>query len=179
MTKIAKLDFNALLTDEQITLAIGEVKVETETTQARIHQIIVAVGVKWATDGDIRPAVKHMNNLIEELGAGIRKNALVQYATSPKLFGMILTEDTKVLVAGKMKGSNLDVRLIANTKWFDFREPPAPKEFDVVAEYKKFVAKATTRSAKGLAIDKLNPEFLAQMVDLAKTLEAADIGAPN
>lgn len=179
MTKAKKLDFNALVTDEQITLAIGEVKAETETVQFRIHQIIVAIGCQWAVSGDVRPAVKFMNLLVDTLGAGVRKNAIVQFSTSPKLFGFLLHDTSKVLIAGKIKAADLDMKAIANTKWFDFREPPAPKAWDLVVEYKKFLAKATTRSAKGLKIDTLNPEFLASMADLAKSLEASDIGAPN
>lgn len=177
---VSTLDYDALITDEDIALAIGEVKLESETLQLRIHKIVVAIACQWAVSGDVRPAVKHMNTLVEELGAGVRKNALIQYATSPKLFGMIVKDGTiKELVPGKMKHTDLDMKAIANTHWFDFKEPPAPKAWDIVVEYKKFLAKATTRSAKGLAIDTLNPEFLAEMAKLTANLEAADIGPPQ
>lgn len=173
-TDMTKLNFDDLDTNEKITLAIGEVAVESETLQHRIHLIVVAVGVKWAKDGDQNDAVTHMNTLIEKLGAGVRKNALVEYATSKKLFAMVMHETDKVLVKGGMKHTDLDIRLIVNTKWFDFREPPVAKAWNLVTVLGKLCATGTTKSAKPAKIDTIDPVLLAELVAILARVEAAE-----
>jgi hypothetical protein len=50
----------------------------------------------------------------------------------------------------------------------------------VIAEYKKFVAKATQKAVNPKVIDKLDPELLTQLVAIQATLEAAEVGdLPN
>ena len=177
---MTKLNFNTL-SAAQIPEAIDNVGTRSDTLGMDIHCILVAVAADWASCGDVREPVKHVNALIERLGKMTRKNALMQYATSPKLFGMVAhATEANTVVAGKMKHGDLDLRLIANTKWFDFAEPPAPKAWDVIAEYKKFVAKATQKAVNPKVIDKLDPELLTQLVAIQSTLEAADVGdLPN
>lgn len=169
-----KLDFEALNTNEDIARAIDMVAVESDTLQLRIHQIIVAMACKWAADGDVRDPVKHMNDLIEKVGKGVRKNALIEFATSAKLFGFLVHADSKALVAGKMQGSGLNIKLIIDTKWYDFKEPPLVKDWNLLDGLKKVVATGNAKTAKARKGDVIDPKLLADLVGILKAIEVAE-----
>lgn len=169
-----KLNFDKLTSNEDIALAIDMVALESDTLQLRIHQIIVAMACKWAVDGDVRDPVKHMNLLVEKLGKGVRKNALIEFATSDKLFGFLVHEQTKVLVAGKMTGAKLNIKLIIDTKWYDFKEPPLVKDWNLVDGLKKVVATANTKAAKGRVGDVIDPKLLSELVAILDAIDKAD-----
>jgi len=159
---MASINFKTLTGDAAIDAAIASVGRRSNSVQLDVHYILVATAADWAACGDVRPVVKHVNALMTELGAGMRKNAVVQYAQA--LFGFVLHAEDKTMTDGKLKAKDLDMALIANTKWFDFREPPVPQPFDLNALLNNLVGKATTRAAKSKKGDKIDPILLAKLV---------------
>jgi len=169
---MAKINFATLTGEKAITEATDKVAGDTSTAQLNIHYILVAIAADWASDGDIRTVVKQTNYLLTELADGIRKNAIVQWCTSTKLLGLVWNDETKELVASGMKAKNLDLRLIGNTRWWEFKEPPVPQPYDLGAEFTKLVAKASTRNAKSKKGDKIDPILLAQLSEIKAALAA-------
>jgi len=167
-----KIDFKTLKGEAAIDEAIENVTGRSNTLQLDVHLILVAVAADWAAGNDVRIPLRQVNKLIAELGDGVRKNALIQWACSAKLLGFVLNEDDKTVVGGKVKGADLDMRHIANTQWWTFREPPIKKPMNFVDELIAFYEKAATRSAKGKKGDVFDPEAMANVANIVTAIKA-------
>ena len=148
-----KINWNAMtavMIDPAIMLA-GE---NSETLQLRVHKILVAIAVAWQDGADQKAAVKRVNYLLDELADGVRKQAIVAWVTSPKLFGMLVkevevagktagvTKTVKVIAAGKKKAKALDMQFIANAHWWTFTKEPEFKAFDLTAKITALLVEA-------------------------------------
>ncbi len=152
-TKAIKINWNALTADmiEPATVQVGK---STGTDQVRIHKLLVATAIAWKGSADQKAAVKRINFLLDELADGIRKQAIVAWVTSPKLFGMLVkevevagktagvTKTVKVIAAGKKKAKALDMPFIANSHWWMFTKEPEFKAFDLVAKITALLVEA-------------------------------------
>lgn len=126
---MAKINYNKLAlvnSDDAIDAAILSVHRRTDTVQMDIHRILYALAERWVSTGDIRPAVRHVNMLIDNMPKGIRSNAIRSWVEVH--MGMIFAEegDNKgKFVAGKRKPKDVDLKAAMNERWFEFK-PEAP-----------------------------------------------------
>ena len=153
MTKKIKINWNAM-TAEMIDPAIVLTGNSSETLQLRVHKILVAVAVDWHKSADQKLAVQRVNFLLDSLADGMRKQAVVAWVTSPKLFGMLVkeievagktagtTKTMKVIAAGKMKAKKLDLKFITNSHWLMFTKEPEFKAFDLTAKITALLVEA-------------------------------------
>lgn len=162
MTKTARFDFKQLTTDDHITLAIGKVHAQADTLQMNIHRILVAVAQQWVKHGDVRPAVGHVNALLDAMPKGVRSNGIRKWVEV--FFGMVLKvdgDDKGKFVAGKLKASDLLMDKLTASTWWTFA-PEAPyKPLDFAAELQKLVKKAVERADKTTTGDMIPAELLA------------------
>ncbi len=148
-----KINWNAM-TANMIDPAIKLVGTNSDTLQLRVHKILVAIAVEWQDDADQKAAVKRVNFLLDSLADGVRKQAIVAWVTSPKLFGMLVkevevagktagvTKTMKVIAAGKKKAKTLDMAFIANSHWWMFTKEPQFKAFDLTAKITALLVEA-------------------------------------
>ncbi len=171
---MAKIDFKTLTGEAAIDEAISDVSTRSGSLQLDIHLILVAVSADWAAGNDVRIPLRQVNQLLVELGDGVRKNAIIQWACSKKLLGFVLNEEDKTVVSGKTKGADLDMRVIANTQWWTFREPPIKQPMNFSEELIKFYEKSATRSAKSKKGDVFDPETMAKVAEIVLAIKAAN-----
>lgn len=148
-----KINWNAMTT-EMIDPAIKLAGSSSDTLQLRVHKILVAIASAWQDGADQKAAVKRVNFLLDSLSDGLRKQAIVAWVTSPKLFGMLVkevevatktagkTKTMKVIAAGKKKAKTLDMKFIANSHWWSFTKEPEWKAFDLTAKITALLVEA-------------------------------------
>ena len=125
MAKATPLNWNALsASDADITRGIKMVHTSVETQQLRIHKILFAICVRWNKTGDVRPAVKHVAELLDENKMkGMRKNAIRAWVETYMHF--TFDEATNAFVAGKDKsGKSLDLKDCENKRWWELKPEP-------------------------------------------------------
>lgn len=153
-----KINFNTLAkvnSDASIEAAIGSLAKRSDTLQLDIHKLLVAIGARWAASGDIRPAVKHVNMLIDTLGKGVRLNAIRSWVEVH--FGLTYAEDGEMkgkFVAGKRKATDLDISAMANERWWELKVEPEYKPMDFDKMFNALLAKASKADkSKGDDVD--------------------------
>lgn len=141
--KYAKLD------DKGIAAAIAKVHQQADSWQLNVHKLLWAIANRWQETGDIRPAVGHVNSLLDK-GAmlGARKNAIRSWVE--KFFGFVYVTEGEAkdsFIAGKTKAKDLDMDSIRNVRWWEFKPEPAHKPLDFEADLMKLLDKAEKRAA--------------------------------
>jgi hypothetical protein len=131
MTKINYAKLHTVNDDAAIEKAILAVCDRGTTVQMDIHRVLVAIATRWFTTGDIRPAVKHVNLLIEHMPKGIRSNAIKAWVETH--MGLVYAtegENKGTFVIGKRKGADLDIPTLTNERWFEFKPEAEYKPID-------------------------------------------------
>lgn len=167
--KAIAVNFASLTTDAAITAAIEDVHQRGESLQLDIQTLIVAVAVRWATTGDVREPVKHINALLHKnMLRGMRKNALRAYVEL--YFGFVFNEETKQLVAGKKSHHELDIKAMGQERWWELTPEPEYKPIaDFSAEIDRLIKRATTDRQKMGEQSAVSEEMLAKLTALKVT----------
>lgn len=134
---MARINFNTLdkVNDEAaITAAIEALHKRSDTLQMDVHKLLVAIAVRWAQTGDVRPAVQHVNKLLEKgKFGGMRANAIKAWVETFFGFKYVTEGERKdSFIAGAVKGADLRLKEIGNTRWWEFKPeaPYKPLDFD-------------------------------------------------
>lgn len=177
MTKV-KVDFKSMLTDAAIVACIGSVHKRADTLQLDVHRILVAIAAKWQKCGDIRPAVVQVNMLIDDMPKGVRSNALREWVEL--YFGFTIAVDgvnkDKFTKEGAVKPDTLDLKELANKRWFDVSKEAPYKPIDFGKDLEKLLKRGGERvnSTKGDAVDaKLLQAVQAAVAAHQRELEVA------
>jgi len=146
-TKKVRVDWNAMTAAmiEPASVLNGR---NSETLQLRVHKVLIAIAADWIATTDQKTAVERVNFQLDQLSDGLRKNAIVTWVTSPKHFGMVYNDETKVIAAGKTKVKSLDMPFLKNSHWWLFTKEPAFKVHDLPAKITKLVVEATNAAKK-------------------------------
>lgn len=156
---MAKINFNTLAklnSDSSMEAAITSLGTRSNTLQLDIHKLLVAVAERWSKAGDVRPAVKHVNMLLDVLATGQRLNAIRAWVEVH--LGFIYAEDGEfkgTFVKGKRKHTELDIPALTNERWWELKveAPYKPMNFD--AMFAAMISKAEKADAsKGDEVDK-------------------------
>jgi hypothetical protein len=83
-----------------------------EEVQRRLHMIALC----WHKTGDVRPAVKSVNDLIFEFREDVSACDLNSWIS--RLFGFYIDPKTGVFIRGKKKSKHLEISLIISNKWW-------------------------------------------------------------
>lgn len=165
---MASISFTTLATansDDSIVAAINSLHKRGDSLQLDIHRLLVAVCARWATSGDIRPAVKHINLLLHKgkLG-GLRLNAIRQWVETYMGFTFIEEGDLKgTFKAGDMKANGLNMKELTNNRWWEFK-PEAPyKPMDFDKMFLSLMNKAEKRAGSTTSEDNVDPGLLAAL----------------
>lgn len=156
-----------------ITAAITSLHKRAETLQMDIQRVLAAVAVRWAASGDSRPAVKHMNHLVENTNLkGLRKNAIKTWIET--FMGLqVITEGDN---AGQFmcprennSGKHLEIKTLTNARWWEFTPE---QEYQPIADPAQLImslhAKMERDRAKAGEASLVTPEMLAALKAVAK-----------
>lgn len=166
---MASFNFNNLMKNDDATLfekAVDSIQRRGDQVQLDIHVYLVAVATHWATSGDIRPAVKRVNALIAALPGGMRSNAIKAWVEAFMGFVVYEGEDKEhgFFAAGKRKGKDLEIKKLANARWWEFKPEPEYKGMDLAATVNLAIKKATQRIEKGVKpADNIDPVLLTAL----------------
>lgn len=144
---------------------IDGIKNAAAKLDTRIHVAALSVASHAHEHGDVTLAQK----LVEALGKGMRRNALLAWLVK---FGPFApSEDGKSVVHAK--GTEFDLESAKAQPWYDFKQEPAFRPFDLDAMLEKLVENAT----KALN-DKEHPDahnVNAAKLERIKALMAGDL----
>lgn len=164
---MAKINYSKLAlvnSDDAIDAAILSVQKRGDSVQMDIHRILYALTERWHTTGDVRPAVRHVNMLIDNMPKGIRCNAIRSWVEVH--MGMIFAEEGEnkgKFVAGKRKAKELDLKGAMNERWFEFKAEAPYKPMNFEQMFATLMTKAAKADpAKGDEVDKGLVEALAK-----------------
>lgn len=147
--------------EDAITNAITGIHRRSNTLQMDVHLVLCAIAKRWNQTGDIRPAIKHVNHLLQngQLG-GVRTNAIKAWVQ--EFFGFQLVE------AGEAKGTFCkgtikapDLAAIADNRWWEFKPEPEYKPMDFDKMLMALLDKGEKRAATATAEDKVDPALIA------------------
>lgn len=121
-----------------ITSAIKSLHKRSNSLQLDIHKVLVVIASRWQASGDIRPAVKHVNYLLQkgEFGA-IRTNAIKAWVQEFFKFEVETEGDNAgQFKAGPLKHTGLEMKALMNHRWWEFKPeaPYKPMDFDKLFE---------------------------------------------
>lgn len=144
MSKFAKLD--KATNEAEITKAIQSIHKRGGALQLDIHHVLVAVAVRWATSGDMRPVAAHINLLLtkDQIG-GVRKNAIRAWVETH--MQLAISEETKEFyVPTPLKsGNHLKLKDLANSRWWEFKPEP---EYQPINDAHKLVSQLVAKLQK-------------------------------
>lgn len=149
--------------------AIATIKKRGETLQLDIHRYLVAVCAVWQQSGDVRPAVKRVNDLLAAMPGGVRANAIRAWVEAK--MGMVWSDAVGDAPAGfsapadkqARSGKALDLDALKNVRWWEFK-PEAPyKPLDLAAKLATLVKIAETRAGKATPEDNIDGELLSSL----------------
>lgn len=162
--------------DDQFLAAIVSIKRRGETVQLDIHLFLMAVASRWATTGDVRPAVKMVNKLIDALPHGIRSNAIKAWVETHLGFEW---DQSDLFKPGTLKHSDLSIKKLANIRWWEFKPEPDYKPMDFTAAVLTLVKKADDRVRKHDPRDAIDSDTLRAVKFAAsgKTLGLDELSA--
>lgn len=106
-----------------------------ETVQLRVHKLLHTMASDWQKSGDVRPVVIGVNYFLSTAPKGFRITAVQKWVE--KFYGFIWNSGTKAFVAGKTKGSDLDLTAIKNIRWWEFTKEP---QFVPITDADKLIA---------------------------------------
>lgn len=114
-----------------------------EGLQLDIHHYLYAVAYQFSATGDVRPAVKRVNSLLDDMPKGVRSNAIKAWVEKFLGFAIIEEGDNKgQFHANKAKGANVDTQAAKNARWWEFKPEPEYKGFNLNAEIMRVIAMA-------------------------------------
>ncbi len=155
---MAKINFNKLAelnTDTGIEAAIASLGTRSQTLQLDVHKLLVAVAVRWNKSGDVRPVVKHVNMLIDQLGKGVRLNAIRAWVEVH--LGLVYADDGEAkgtFIKGTRKHTDLDIPALTNERWWELKVEPEYKPMNFDAMFAALIAKASkAQPSKGDEVD--------------------------
>lgn len=163
--------------DATFSAAIASLHTRGETLQMDTHRVLVALAVRWADTGDVRPVVKHVNALIAKgKFAGVRKNAISAWVEAFLGMQVVVEGDNKGLfVKGKLKPADLQINELTNKRWFDYTPEPTYTPLNFDALFSALMKKAQARVKAGVkSTDKVDTGLMAVLAEAAaKHKEAA------
>lgn len=174
---MTRINFNKLAlanSDDQFLAAIASIQRRGETVQLDIHLFLVAVASRWASTGDIRPAIKMVNKLVDALPQGIRSNAIKAWIETHLGFKW---DQAGMFTPGDLKHADLSIKKLANIRWWEFKPEPDYKPMDFTASLLTLIKKADERVRKNDPRDAINSDTLRAVKFAAsgKTLGVADL----
>ncbi|ANS06196.1 hypothetical protein HOR19_gp03 [Phage MedPE-SWcel-C56] len=170
------MDYNALNktdSDDSFALAVADINTRGKALQMDIQLYLHAVATRWKETGDVRPAVKRINMLVDkkQLFKGVRRNAIVAWVETNLGFEYITEGDNAHMFhanKAKAKGFELADLAVAKTFWFNATPEPDPAPVSLNVLLKAFVSKIDKRAAKHNAEDSIDPDQLAALRSLVK-----------
>lgn len=174
MTRINFTKLALANSDDQFLAAIASIQRRGETVQLDIHLFLVAVASRWAGTGDVRPAVKMINKLVDALPQGIRSNAIKAWVETHLGFQW---DQSGMFKPGDLKHSDLAIKKLANVRWWEFKPEPDYKPMDFTASVLTLIKKADDRVRKNDPRDAINSDILRAVKFAAsgKTLGVEDL----
>lgn len=174
---MTRINFNKLAlanSDDQFLAAIASIQRRGESVQLDIHLFLVAVATRWASTGDVRPAIKMVNKLIDALPSGIRSNAIKAWIETYLGFKW---DQAGMFTPGDMKHADLSIKKLANIRWWEFKPEPEYKPMDFTAAVLTLIKKADDRVRKNDPRDAINGDILRAVKFAAsgKTLGLDDL----
>ena len=175
MTKT--INIAKLSTDADFAKDLLSLHKRIDTVQNDIHRHLYAIAFRWNETGDVRPAVKRVNALLDGMPKGVRANAIRAWIEA--MLGFEYVEKAGDVAehfrAGPVKGASLPMDTILNTRWFDFTKEAPYKPMDFGAELAKLLKKAGERvnSTKGDAVPAGMLDAVAKAVAAYKAEEHA------
>jgi hypothetical protein len=156
------LNITKLTDDKSFAADAASIAKRGEAVQMDIHRHLYAIAFRWNETGDIRPAVKRVNDLLTVLPKGLRLNAIREWVEV--MFGFEYVEKSKDapehFKAGAIKGADLPMDTILHKRWYEFKAEAAYKPINFGESLQKLLKQAGQRvnSAKG---DEVDAEMLA------------------
>jgi hypothetical protein len=156
------LNITTLVSDADFSKDAASIAKRGESVQMDIHRHLYAIAFRWKETGDIRPAVKRVNALIDAMPKGLRLNAIREWVEV--MFGFVYVEKSKDVpehfTAGPIKGADLPMDTIMQKRWYEFKAEAAYKPINFGESLSKLLKQAGQRvnSAKG---DNVDAEMLA------------------
>lgn len=157
---MARINFTKLAlanSDDQFIAAIESIQRRGESVQLDIHLFLVAVASRWASTGDVRPAVKMVNSLIDALPQGVRSNAIKAWVETHLGFAW---DQSNLFQAGTLKHSDLSIKKLASIRWWEFKPEPAYKPMDFTAAVLTLIKRADDRLPKNDPRDAIDTDTL-------------------
>ncbi|SFD69683.1 hypothetical protein SAMN04488523_102107 [Sulfitobacter brevis] len=157
---MAPINFTKLAlanSDDQFLAAIDSIQRRGHAVQLDIHLFLVAVASRWASTGDVRPAVGMVNKLIEALPHGVRSNAIKAWVETH--LGFVWTQ-TDLFQAGTTRHADLSIKTLANVRWWEFKPEPAYKPMDFAAALLSLTTRADDRLQKPDPRDVIDAQLL-------------------
>lgn len=170
------MNFNTLFktdSDAAFTTALDDINKRGNSLQLDIQLYLHAVATHWVASGDVRPAVKRINALIDKktLFKGVRRNAIMAWVEVNLGFALILEGDNaQTFHANKAKAAGIDLDSMSKkaNHWYNATPEPDATPVDLNVMLAAFVKKATARNAKANDADNIDPEQLAALAALIK-----------
>lgn len=146
---IAFTKLNTVNDEKTITSAIQSLHKTGETLQLNIHRVLVAIAVRWAASGDMRPVTGHINMLLQKdkLG-GIRKNAIRAWVETYMGLKLVEEGDNKgefYVPADLKAGKHMNIKELTNNRWWEFKPEP---EYTPIADPIKLLKQLTGKMEK-------------------------------
>lgn len=161
------MDFNNL-NSGNLDAAIEDFLQRSENLKLDSHRMLVAIAADWAASGDCRHAVKRANRIIgaKKETKALRVQGMVNWFATH--CGLQLADEGEnkgkiYCPADKTSGQHLDLKTLANARWFDETPPPALKPFDFTTQVEKLLKLAATRAEKNDGTTTIDEELLAEI----------------
>ena len=124
------------LTDGDFEGFIAKLHKRIDSNQMDIQRVLVAILSRWEETGDIRPAVKHVNLMIDGLPSGVRSNAIRAWVETFTGFVYATDGENKgKFVAGKLKAAGLNIKEATAQRWWEFKPEPTYKPMDFEQQF--------------------------------------------
>lgn len=151
------LNIAKLTTDAEFAKDCASIAKRADTVQMDIHRHLYAIAFRWNETGDVRPAVKRVNALIDAMPKGLRVNAIREWVEV--MFGFEYVEKQgdapACFKAGPIKGADLPMDSILHKRWFELKQEAPYKPINFGEDLAKLLKRAGERanSAKGDDVD--------------------------
>jgi hypothetical protein len=133
-----------LMTADAFNKLCDQVKKRIQLTEAQLQQLAVTAIGYSILQNDVQPA----NRLFLILGRSQRRDSMVQYLERHGQIAWMKTEDKFAFY--KREGLTFNPDTLMGLKWYEAKkENPIVSEWDLQAEFDKFMKKVTTKIQDG------------------------------
>jgi len=152
--------FNDKITDDAIDAQIKNVATKAKSLNDLVQKLLTTVMVQWHQSGDVQTCIRHMDNVLDNLGTGVRNNAVKAWIEAFCGFSFVKDEDTgKQVMRYNSKNTKISMDDVINAHqnpWNEFKPEPEFVPFDFDVKLAQLVATAKKRMDKKLEGDKID-----------------------